>query len=368
MKKIIQLITTMDVGGAQKVVLEYAKRLDRAKFKVTVISVYRSHSVYEEELIHSGVDFICLADKFAKVPCDIVRRLLLKISKLFLLKREIKRISPDIIHLHLPILHTFEKIGVDRSTKVYFTLHSEVSRWENTYPEEVTCLQRLTTMYDLTIIAINESMRELLQAEFSQARVELVYNGIDPEKFCVPTAEEKAFRKKELGIPEDCWIIGNTSRLHSVKNHEFVIDVFEVLSGRIRNTRLVLIGEGPRKDAIWELLNQKGLQEKVIWLKNRMDVENVLKAMDAFIMPSRSEGFPFALLEAQCVGIPVFASDVISPETQISNLVQFISLQKTPEEWADLIMNTEKVVPYYYENEKWDISSVIRTITEIYER
>ena len=356
----------MEVGGAQKVVLGYAQRLNREKFDVTVLSIYRSNSVYEKELEDSGVRFICISDKLSWLPILTLQKLLLKIFKINLLKREINKINPDIIHLHLPILQTFEKLNINNRTAVFFTLHSDIDRWEHSHPKEVKCLDRLAHNYKFTVIALQDTMRESLKTKFPSVKVEVINNGIDFEKFSIPSTEEKIQLRETFGLTQKCWVLGNTSRFNCVKNHELIINIFEKLHKENNDSKLVLLGDGPRKNILKALVMDKGLQDNVIWLENRVDVENILKIMDAFIITSRSEGLSFALLEAQCVGLLSFASDVIPRESEISNLVQYISIEQSPEEWASIINNTVIEEVKYFQKEKWDINQIILKMEILY--
>ena len=256
----------MEVGGAQKVVLGYAQRLNREKFDVTVLSIYRSNSVYEKELEDSGVRFICISDKLSWLPILTLQKLLLKIFKINLLKREINKINPDIIHLHLPILQTFEKLNINNRTAVFFTLHSDIDRWEHSHPKEVKCLDRLAHNYKFTVIALQDTMRESLKTKFPSVKVEVINNGIDFEKFSIPSTEEKIQLRETFGLTQKCWVLGNTSRFNCVKNHELIINIFEKLHKENNDSKLVLLGDGPRKNILKALVMDKGVQDNVIWL------------------------------------------------------------------------------------------------------
>ena len=84
-------------------------------------------------------------------------------------------------------------------------------------------------------------------------------------------------------------------------------------------------------------ITKLNIEDKVIFLGNRNDTYNLLNALDIFVFPSIYEGIPLALIEAQCNGLPIIASDIISKEVKITDCLFFYSLEKKEEEWADFI-------------------------------
>ena len=108
----------------------------------------------------------------------------------------------------------------------------------------------------------------------------------------------------------------SVGRFSQVKNHRFLIDIFEKIlihSGKDFHPLLVLIGTGDLQSEIIELCRFKGLNDCVKFLGARNDVDRLLQAMDAFVLPSIYEGFPVAAIEAQAAGLPCFLSDSITP-------------------------------------------------------
>ena len=119
------------------------------------------------------------------------------------------------------------------------------------------------------------------------------------------------------------------------KNHEYLIRVFTEIVKENKDSVLFLVGDGPDRSIVMQLVNKLGLQRNVKFLGFRKDVNRLLMAMDVFILPSRFEGLPIVLIEAQATGLPCLASDRISSESKISPLVTYLSINDSPKEWAN---------------------------------
>lgn len=163
-----------------------------------------------------------------------------------------------------------------------------------------------------------------------------INNAVDFNKYKYNDDIRKKYRnnmklKNEL-------VFCNIGRLHFQKNQIFLLEIFNEIHHIRPDSKLILIGDGEDKEKIIKKIKQLGLGKSVDLLGIRTDVEKIIQAMDAIIFPSLFEGLSLVLVEAQANGIPIFASDTISKETKIGNNINFISLEKTPKEWAEIIL------------------------------
>ena len=131
-------------------------------------------------------------------------------------------------------------------------------------------------------------------------------------------------------------------RFDKQKNHNFIIEIFNSLNKIYSNVKLVLVGSGSLEDCIKTKVKNMNLDDKVIFLGNRDDVNNLLQAMDFFVFPSFYEGLPVTLIEAQASGLPIIKSDNISNQCVITQNVYSKSLNESAEEWARDILKLEK--------------------------
>ncbi|NLL78176.1 MAG: glycosyltransferase family 1 protein [Clostridiales bacterium] len=165
-------------------------------------------------------------------------------------------------------------------------------------------------------------------------------NAIASEKYIFNRDEREKIRE-ELGIQES-YVIGHVGRFHYAKNHEFLLEIFSALHSRMkeRNMRavLLLLGDGAGMKAIKEQAEELRLNEDVLFMGNKKDVENYYQAMDYFVFPSRFEGLPGTVVEAQAAGLRCIISDTITPEVGFTELVHYESIEKPADIWAEHIM------------------------------
>lgn len=157
-------------------------------------------------------------------------------------------------------------------------------------------------------------------------------NGIEVEKYQFDDSIRNTYRSK-LGI-EDKFVVGHVGRFNKQKNHAMLIDIFFEICQIHSDAVLLLIGEGELESEIRNKVNQKGINEKVIFLGVTQKVNCYLQAMDIMVFPSLYEGFGIVGIEAQATGLAVIASNTIPREMAVSDCVEWKSLSDTPKEWA----------------------------------
>lgn len=169
-----------------------------------------------------------------------------------------------------------------------------------------------------------------------QGRTRFLPNAIDCQKFAPdPLVREKI--RRELGI-ENCYVIGHVGRFHYAKNHEYLLRVFaELVKRKTRDYVLLLLGEGSGMEDIRILSQELGIGDKVYFLGNKSNVNDYYQAMDYFVYPSRFEGMPGTIVEAQTAGLRCLMSDTICKEVIATELVTTRSISEDPGLWADEI-------------------------------
>lgn len=184
---------------------------------------------------------------------------------------------------------------------------------------------------------------------FFNSSFTIIRNGINVDLFSFNNIIRTKVRE-DLSIPGDYIVWGHVGRFVELKNHKFILDVFcEYLQVNTK-AHLLLIGDGELSDIIKEKAKKLCIDDKVSFLGQRLDVSDLMQAMDCFIMPSVFEGLPFVLVEAQAAGLPCFVSDTIDNGSKITDNVHFLSLNKKPQEWARYISFTMN----NYERKKQD--------------
>ncbi|CAH2716772.1 Putative glycosyltransferase EpsF [Neobacillus rhizosphaerae] len=162
-------------------------------------------------------------------------------------------------------------------------------------------------------------------------------NAIETKKFAY-NERLRITKRRELQL-ENKFVIGHIGRFITPKNHKLLIDIFKEIHDISPNAVLLLIGEGELKKSIVNKVNDMGLSNSVIFTGVRSDISELLQAMDVFLFPSLYEGLPVTLIEAQASGLKIFASNTITEEVFITDLVNYCSLKSTPNEWANRVLN-----------------------------
>lgn len=178
--------------------------------------------------------------------------------------------------------------------------------------------------------------------------------------------------RTELDIPKNAFVIGHVGRFENEKNHSFLLDIFAVFAKAHPDARLMLIGRGVLMDAMKEKASSLGIADKVLFMGEQKNVNELLQAFDLFLMPSTFEGQPFVLIEAQCAGLPCLVSDVINDDICLTPNIRKLSLQQNAEEWSKQM--TEMLNTFVRKDESmtliqkgYDTSHTISYIESVYD-
>ncbi|MFC0654261.1 glycosyltransferase, partial [Lederbergia wuyishanensis] len=189
----------------------------------------------------------------------------------------------------------------------------------------------------------------------------VINNAIESERFKFNEQIRNKIRK-ELGI-EDKFVIGHIGRFHPQKNHTYLIDIFKQIHIKSGESVLLLVGDGNLRPDIERRIQELGLTDSVIFTGIRKDVAEILQAMDIFLFPSLYEGLGIVLVEAQATGLKCFTSNKVVPESvNVTGLVEFIDLEKSPEHWAGEIFRKKD---YQRKNTINDIKKSGYDITQV---
>ena len=169
--------------------------------------------------------------------------------------------------------------------------------------------------------------------QYEAGKVVFVPNAVDTKDFA-PDEHMRAEIRKEYGL-EDSFVIGHVGRFHYAKNHEFILDIFTEVLKQNKQVKLFLLGDGPHRQEIEEKATELRIKEKVIFAGNQNPVAPYYQAMDVFLFPSRFEGMPGTVVEAQAAGLPCLIADTITTQVKVTELVAFLSLAQDAKLWAE---------------------------------
>ncbi|MDD6918484.1 MAG: glycosyltransferase, partial [Peptoniphilaceae bacterium] len=191
----------------------------------------------------------------------------------------------------------------------------------------------------------------------------VIDNGIEVENFTYnPQTREKI--RERLGF-SDKKVLGHIARFNKQKNHSFLIDIFSDLVKEDDAYLLVLAGVGDLKEEIEKKVKDLGIEDKVIFLGSIGYVNELLQAIDIFILPSLYEGLAVSTIEAQAAGLKCLLADTIDKNSKITDLVEFIPIDQGTGPWIKAI---HKALPYQREDTSEMIKKAGFDIRETAER
>ncbi|MDE1548154.1 glycosyltransferase [Jeotgalibaca caeni] len=170
--------------------------------------------------------------------------------------------------------------------------------------------------------------------------VQIIHNGIDAAQYAF-NAEKREAVRSQLQL-DNRYTIMHVGRFSEVKNHLFMLEVFEKVRVQIPSSVLVFVGDGPLYSEIREEITKRNLEKDVLLLGARGDVPELLQAADVFLLPSKFEGLGLSAVESQSAGLPTLVSDQVPSDVAITDLVFFLPLDSLSR-WVEVISDYSQV-------------------------
>ena len=228
------------------------------------------------------------------------------------LRKVVKQGGYDAVHCHTPVASLVTRWVCRRyrkKLKVFCTAHgfhfykgAPLKNWLVYYPFEWLC-----SFWTDTLITINSEDYERAQRRFHAKRVEYVPGvGMDHDKFASATVD-RAQKRRELGIPENAFLLISVGEVNQNKNQSVVIRALAQLHRP--DIHYLIVGKGPMEEAVKDLAEELGIGAQVHLPGYRHDIPELLKASDVIVFPSIREGLGLAALEGMAAGLPLICAD-----------------------------------------------------------
>ncbi|NLJ32201.1 MAG: glycosyltransferase family 1 protein [Clostridiales bacterium] len=323
MVRVLQVVGRMDCGGLETLIMRLYRGMDRNKVQFDFLEYGEGRAYYDDEIEQMGGKIHRVVSKKQTPVRSILETA--KIMKQY-----------PIIHAHISSANEYFNIFLAELCGVKVRIaHSHSTSGLNNHLNTICRFFLSGTPTDYFACS-SAAAKWLFPGKIIKNREYAVFqNAIDILNFTYNPTVRKEVRNK-LGLSHE-FAVGNVGRFCRVKNHGFLIDIFEKIHRIQPNSVLLLVGDGPLKKDIEEKVNRLGLSENVRFLGLRSDVPDLMQAMDAFVFPSLFEGLPIALVEAQTAGLRCFVSDAVPREVKITDSVQFIPLGNPAGDWAEKI-------------------------------
>lgn len=332
MKKVLHSVSIMNRGGEETFIMNVFRKIDRDKIQFDFLCVINDKGDYDDEIHLLGGHIHYLKINRIKGPIK-------QLDNAYLLYKflRIHRGGYDVFHLHTQ--HAMDGFLSGCAAKLA-GIKTVIVHSHNTSTDfhkiAHFVFRPLLNCLPIKKFACSNAAGKWL---FGKKTFTVIHNAIDVDIFNFNN--EIRNRTRAQNYWDDKFVVGHIGRFNYQKNHDFLIEVFEKLSYIKPNAVLVLVGSGSDQDRIKQQVEKLKLKDKVFFMGTRADVAELYQGMDCFLFPSRYEGLPVTLVEAQATGLPCFVSDKITREICATKLIDFMSLNQTPVQWANKIIGVD---------------------------
>lgn len=333
MTKVLQVMSTLDCGGAENMIMNLYRNIDRTKIQFDFV-VHTSNKCFFEKEVNS------LGGKIYRIPRY-------RLYNHFYYKKQWRTFFNEhpeyrIIHCHIRSVASII-IKIAKKRKISTICHSHSTSNGKGIKSIVKKIYQRKLKKDANyLFACSEESAVWLYGEkMAENKCIIMNNAIDVDKYKYNSLIREKIRK-DLDI-QDCFAIVQVGRFSEMKNHIFTLRIFQEYLKLNSNAKLFFVGDGELRKNIESIVNGKKLAKNVIFLGLRNDVYNILQAMDLFIMPSIFEGLPLSLIEAQASSIPCLISDNISSGVLNKKIVKKMSLNENANRWATELNKLSKL-------------------------
>jgi glycosyltransferase involved in cell wall biosynthesis len=305
--RVLFVVGNFVAGGAERHLLELWRRMDRTRFEVE-IACFRREGQFSAEVADLG---------WPVHELGVGRRLYgpAGVRALARLANQVRRFRPDVIHGYLFGPNLLAVLaGRLCGVRAVVVAKRNVDAFET--PRQ-RAMQRWIHRSATHVTAVSEAVADTVAAMgVPRERITVIPNGVDTARFLAPVSAANGGARR-ASLPER-WpfdgdgtpLVGSVGCLAARKDYATLLDALALLGARGIPFRAALVGDGPERAALEARIVALGLEDRVRLLGERADVERLLPEMDVFVLSSREEGIPNALLEAMAAGRAAVATAV----------------------------------------------------------
>ncbi len=297
--KIIEVIPTLDTGGAERLVCDLSISLSKEN-DVEVLCLYNSiNTNFSKKLKENNIQVKYFNKKLG-----------LDLMCFFKMFKYIKNSNVDVVHSHIDSIKYVALPCILYRKKLFYTVHNMADKDSKGVPRFLNKI--LFKYFNVTPIAIAKKVKKSIMDLYKLKcnDVPLIYNGINIDEI------NKAKKYNEFLSNENINLF-NVAVFRKQKNHKFLIDIFKEAYKNNPKLRLFLVGDGVLKKCIENYVKENGLESVVFFLGNRNDVYSLMKSLDIFILTSDYEGFSLSILEAMACKKKIIVTNVGGNSEQI---------------------------------------------------
>jgi glycosyltransferase involved in cell wall biosynthesis len=289
LKNYLHIITTIELGGAEKQLLILAEQQVQHGNTVTICFL-KGRDELREKFVEIGASVL---DDFANTSF---------LSQILFIRKFVLNQSFDVVHAHLPRSEILAAFLRKRSFRLILSRHNAEPFWPSSSSILSKFLSNIVTLRSDAVIAISKAVADYLietREIINRRKIEVVLYGYSAQK-----ESSKATRDSEIDFR-----IGTIGRLVPQKNYPTLLKAFSI--AKINNSRISLhiVGDGYLKKDLQNLAKELQIEDSIAWLGRTDQITEFLEQLDLFILASEYEGFGLVLLEAMHSGIPILAAN-----------------------------------------------------------
>ena len=355
--RIAMIAKNLEINGISTVVSNYCKALDKNKYDLTILAGQSIAPKHAKECKEYGIHLISLPSRHGE-----------SLKHYSALWKALKAEHYDIVHVHGSSSMMAIELTIARLAGVKVRIaHSHNSTCPN-YKVHKLLNPYFRKIYSKAL-ACGKLAGDWL---FGENNFEILPNGFHTENFTFSN-EDRAAIRNELGV-DDQLLIGHIGRVNEQKNQEYLLEIFEKSAAVRKDAMLLIVGTGPDEEKIKAKIQKHPYKDRIIFYGETDNPTAFYSAMDVFVFPSRYEGLPVVLLEAQISGLPCVVSDRVTKEVDLGN-INWQSIDGDPQLWADAILavkirTAEERLAYKEEHieeiQKYDITQTVKQLEKIY--
>lgn len=357
--KVVMITSYFDRNGVTSQVINYATNLDKNKIQVSIAAGEPYDIGYEKTCQENNIELCKLPQKQKNAY------MYYKTIYSFLKKKK-----PDIVHVH----GSSTLITIELLIAMLVGVPVRISHSHNTtcsHPLLHETLKPFLKVVSNCNLACGEMAGKWM---YGDGAFQIIPNAFETNAFVLNSEIRLSIRKK-LGVADNL-VIGHIGKFNNQKNQDYLIRAFERLACKDDKAILLLVGNGPDLEKIRNQVQHTACADRIIFWGATANPEGLYSAMDIFTLPSRFEGLPVVLLEAQISGLPCIVSDKVTREVDFGDVI-WKSIEDDPQIWADTILSMgqrteEQRKQYRIEHAKqiaqYDIQESAKLVESIYER
>lgn len=312
---ILLFYTHISLGGAQKLLLDQAQWLHEHGHRVSAAFFYEKENLYEKWSAAHGFPFYKLSE--LKGDSRGIAWAFHFLTGIWNLWRILRAGKFDAI---IAYTHDSNIIGIPLAwlLRVPARIASHHGVIDNFPPWRERFHTWLVNrgIASVLVVVSNKTYKRALEEGINPERLRVIVNGINPVD---PAKFDREQIRRELNIPADSLFVLSVGRLTRQKAHDVLVAAVPAMLANLPNITIGICGNGDQRAALEAKIQTLGVGAAVILYGLRHDVERFLAAADIFVLPSRSEGMPLALLEAMSAGLPSVATRVEGVEEALQD-------------------------------------------------